>query len=195
MTIAYAPNDILRPLPQPQIRRLSHHHEADLCDLLLGLDGPSRASRFSGTMKEASLIQYAHSAVSSATFIAGAYIDGRIRGVVEIYDSAGGDFSEAAFVVHQDWRRRGIGFALLQVAQKWCTESRRSTLRMVFERCNMPMRKLANKAAAQIDLLMDEIVADVEIGPPGANGANPFLAQPVADLAQVFKVHAGRECR
>jgi GNAT superfamily N-acetyltransferase len=189
MTIAYAPNDILRPLPQPQIRRLSNHHEADLCDLLLGLDGPSRASRFSGTMKEASLIQYAHSAVSSAAFIAGAYIDGRIRGVVEIYDSTCGSFSETAFVVHQDWRRQGIGFALLQAAQKWCTESRRSTLRMVFARCNMPMRKLANKAAAQIDLLMDEIVADVAIGQPGMNGI-PLAVLGCAGLAEVFGVNA-----
>ena len=183
MTITYALNDTLLPLPQPQIRRLSHHDEADLRDLLLGLDGPSRVSRFSGTMKEASLIQYAHSAVSSATFIAGAYIDGRIRGVVEIYDSACGGFSEAAFVVHQDWRRQGIGFALLQAAQKWCTESRRSTLRMVIARCNMPMRKLANKKAAQIDLVMDEIVADIAIGQPGMNGIDPLAALGCASYA------------
>ena len=153
----------LIPTHQPKIRRLSHHDEADLRDLLLGLDAQSRASRFSGTMKEASLIQYSRSAVSSATLIAGAYIDDRLRGVVEIYDSPCGGFSEAAFVVHQDWRRQGIGFALLQVAQQWCKESRRSTMRMVFERYNMPMRKLAHKAAAQIDLLLDEIVADVAI--------------------------------
>ena len=110
----------LIPTHQPKIRRLSHHDEADLRDLLLGLDAQSRASRFSGTMKEASLIQYSRSAVSSATLIAGAYIDDRLRGVVEIYDSPCGGFSEAAFVVHQDWRRQGIGFELLQVAQQWC---------------------------------------------------------------------------
>jgi GNAT superfamily N-acetyltransferase len=176
MTIAYTTNDTFHLLPRLQIRHLAQHDEADLLDLLLGLDASSRTSRFSGTMKDTSLKQYARGAISSATLVAGAYIDGRLRGAVEIYDNPCGGFAEAAFVVHQDWRRQGIGFALLQIAQQWCKESRRPTMRLVFARCNLPMRKLASKAAAQIDLVMDEIVADVAIGPPGMNGTDPLAA-------------------
>ncbi len=166
MTIVYTFNEAFRPPARPKIRQLSQYDEADLRDLMLGLDIPSRVSRFSGIIKEASLIRHVRNAMASATFIAGAYVEGRLRGAVEVYDSPHG-FSEAAFAVHQDWRRQGIGFALLKVARQWCNESSRSTIRMVFERDNFPMRKLANKAAAQIDLLSDEIVADVAVATPG----------------------------
>jgi GNAT superfamily N-acetyltransferase len=66
-------------------------------------------------------------------------------------------------VVAQDWRRRGLGLALLQAAIAAAAHADAGTLRMIFSRHNWPMRKLADKASGRLDLVLDEITVDVAL--------------------------------
>jgi GNAT superfamily N-acetyltransferase len=91
----------------------------------------------------------------------GAFVRERIRGLVELYSSKPHGCIEAAFIVEKDWRRRGLGWALLQEAMQKASQCEAKTLRMVFSRENWPMRNLAHKARAKLDIVLDEMCADV----------------------------------
>jgi GNAT superfamily N-acetyltransferase len=151
------------PRYRTRIKRLGPQHETDLLALLLDLDQPSRVSRFSCAANDQFLIQHSQRALSCAAWIAGVFVDDTLRGVVEAYDVDAGAV-EAAFLVERDWRRRGLGTALMQAAMQWARENDRHTLCMMFSRCNWPMRKLASNAQARLDLSLDEICAHVAIG-------------------------------
>jgi GNAT superfamily N-acetyltransferase len=146
-----------------RIKRLGPQHETDLLALFLDLDQPCRVSRFAYAASDQFLIQHSRHALTSAAWIAGAFVDETLRGVVEAYDAAAGAV-ETAFLVERDWRRRGLGSALMQAAIQWALENDRHTLRLMFSRGNWPMRKLATNAQARIDLSLDEICADVAVG-------------------------------
>jgi GNAT superfamily N-acetyltransferase len=150
-----------------RIKRLGPQHETDLLALFLDLDRPCRVSRFAYAASDHFLIQHSRRALSSAAWIAGAFVDETLRGVVEAYDVGAAGAVEAAFLVERDWRRRGLGSALLQAAMRWARENERPTLRMMFARGNWPMRKLATNAQARLDLSLDEICADVAVGSRG----------------------------
>jgi GNAT superfamily N-acetyltransferase len=163
---AQVPCNQISPIYRPLIKQLRARHEADFRELLLNLDKPSRSIRFDGTVSDECLVRHCCCAFSSAAWIAGTFVDDGLRGVVEVYDVGDSRTVEAAFVVEQGWRRRGLGSALLNAAIQWARETDRIMLRMVFSRHNWPMRKLASNAQAQLDLRFGEITADVAIGPP-----------------------------
>jgi GNAT superfamily N-acetyltransferase len=154
---------MMSPSYCPSIMRLGPQHEADLTRLLLGLDEASRVSRFAYAASDAALIEHSQRALTTGTWTAGVFAAGQLRGVVEVYDLRAPGLVEAAFLVEQDWRRRGLGTALLTAAMQWAREAERIVLRMVFSRGNWPMRKLASKADARLDLAFDEIAADVAV--------------------------------
>jgi GNAT superfamily N-acetyltransferase len=163
---AQVPWSQLSPIRRPLIKRLRPRHEADFRDLLLNLDKPSRSIRFDGTVSDECLVRHCCCAFSGAAWIAGTFVDDGLRGVVEVYDIGDSRTVEAAFVVEQGWRRRGLGSALLKAAIQWAIETDRIMLRMVFSRHNWPMRKLVSNAQARLDLRFDEITADIAVGPP-----------------------------
>jgi len=144
------------------VAQLGPAHEAQFLDLHLGLDNASRVARFGHAMDDASLIAYGKGTLSTAAFTAGAFVDGTLRGVVEVFEGNGG-VSKIAFAVHQDWRRRGFGFALLTAAREWAQRSGVTTLRLAMSRSNWPIRNLAEKVGARFDLSLDEIRADIPV--------------------------------
>jgi GNAT superfamily N-acetyltransferase len=160
---------------QPLIRQLGARHEADFQSLLLRIDKPSCSLRFNGTIGDECLVRHSRCAFSNAAWIAGAFVDEGLRGAVEVYDIGDSRAVEAAFVVEQEWRRRGLGSALLKAAIQWAAKTDRIMLRMVFSRCNWPMRKLASNAQARLDLGFDEITADVAIGPAPHSALTPWV--------------------
>jgi len=133
-------------------------------DLLLGLDAPSRFSRFACQLGDDGILRHAEHAAREAAWIAGLFMANELCGVVELYECRDRRDIEAAFAVASAWRRQGIGTALLLTAIGWAQMTRRSRLRMMFSRQNWPMRRLASKANPQLDLDFDELVADVMIG-------------------------------
>jgi GNAT superfamily N-acetyltransferase len=131
--------------------------------LLLALDMPSRVSRFMYAAGDDSLIEHGRRALSNAAWLAGAFVDGRLRGIAEVYDIGATGGVEAAFVVDRRWRRRGLGTALLQASQHWAAASKRAMIRGVFSRSNWPMRRLARTANARLDLGLDEVSAEIPV--------------------------------
>jgi GNAT superfamily N-acetyltransferase len=162
--------------PRFHITRLDPEHEADLAELLIGLDAPSRQCRFNSAVNGACLSRHARHALSASAFIAGAFVEGRLSGAVEVYDARPPELAEVAFVVAQNWRRRGIASALLWNATQWAFETGRGGLRMVFSRSNWAMRKLAEKADARLDLIEDGMSAEVLARPnrPSQPARDPF---------------------
>jgi GNAT superfamily N-acetyltransferase len=131
---APAPWSQISPIHHPLIKQLGAQHEANFRDLLLNLDEPSRSIRFNGAVNDDCLARHSRCAFSTAVWIAGAFVDEGLHGVVEVYDLGDSRTVEAAFVVEQRWRRRGLGSALLKAAIQWAAETDRIMMRMVFSR-------------------------------------------------------------
>jgi GNAT superfamily N-acetyltransferase len=150
------------------IRCLGPQDEGELCRILLGLEPSGRCGRFGQAANDAYLSGYAKFALANADWIVGAFIDERLRGVVEVYNSGPHGYAEAAFVVEQEWRRRGLGWALLRAAMQIAAQSEADRLRMIFSRHNWPMRKLADKAGGTLDIVLDELSVDVALAEIGS---------------------------
>ena len=132
-------------------------------ELLRSLDLPSRVSRFGHQASDASVETYVKGALSAATFTAGAFVEGKLVGVVEVFETRANATAEVAFAVHADWRRHGFASALLDAAKRWAEASGFRVLRMVISPSNTPMRRLAERAGASIDVACDEICAEIAV--------------------------------
>jgi GNAT superfamily N-acetyltransferase len=153
----------------PQIRLLDCAQVEELQELLLCLDRESRWRRFGHAASDETLLTHARGALAAASCVIGIALDGALRGVLELYSCAPQPFCEAALVVDAQWRRRGLGFALLCAAARWAGATPDRGIRLIFTRDNWPMRKLASKAHARFDLVLGEFCA--EIAPAKLNGA------------------------
>jgi GNAT superfamily N-acetyltransferase len=152
------------PRVSADIAELGPEHEAEFRNLLLGLDKTACSCRFAGRVSDSYLTSHSHQALSAATRIAGAFVEAKLRGVVELYEENCPQDVEAAFVVAEGWRQRGLGSALMHDALNWAQRTGKRRLRVIFSRNNWPMRKLASRVDARFDLVLDEIVADVAVG-------------------------------
>jgi GNAT superfamily N-acetyltransferase len=138
-------------------------HRAELEEFFRGLDEPSRIGRFNHAVSDAYLTAHARIALSTADWVAGAFCNGRLCGVVETYEYPELGFIELAVAVELEWRDQGIGSALLRAATDWAAGSGVPMLRMVFTRSNLAMRKLAQEVGARLDLVFDEMTADIDL--------------------------------
>ncbi len=146
-----------------QTIELGPQHHGNLARLLLDLDRASRVSRFNCAVSDAFLIRYSEQALTATSWLAGIFVDDKLRGIVEAYEMNPTGVVELAFLVDQTWRRRRLGVALLEAAVQWAAESDRVLVRMVFPINNWPMRKLASSGRARLDLAFDQAVADIPI--------------------------------
>jgi GNAT superfamily N-acetyltransferase len=148
-----------------KVIELGPQHEGELARLLVDLSPESRVSRFNCAASDGFLLRHSQQALKTTAWLAGIVIHQRLRGVVEVYDMNPPGAVEAAFLVDQGWRRRGLGTALLKAAMQWAAERDRVLLRMIFSRGNWQMRGLATNAGARLDLAFDDVVADLPIAP------------------------------
>jgi GNAT superfamily N-acetyltransferase len=95
----------------PVIRRLAPQDEGELRRVLLRLEPSARCSRFGQAASDGYLAKHAKCALANADSIMGAFIGERLRGFAEIYNGRPHGFSDTAFVVEPEWRRRGLGWA------------------------------------------------------------------------------------
>jgi hypothetical protein len=145
----------------PHVWLLDCEQVEEFEEFLLRLDRDSRWRRFGHAASDEALQAHARSALAAASCVIGVSLDGTLRGALEIYSCAPQPFCEAALVVEPQWRRRGLGFAMLRAAARFAREASAGGIRLIFTRDNWPMRKLASKADARFDLVLDEFCAEV----------------------------------
>lgn len=129
-------------------------------EFFMRLDGETRRHRFGHALSNDALRAHAIRALRTADCVLGAAVDGKWRGAIELYCSESTPWIEGALVVERDWRRRGLGWALLVAAIQRTRTMNGPKIRIFFARDNWPMRNLANKANARFDLVLDEFCAD-----------------------------------
>ena len=148
-------------VPVTVTRVLGGEHRVAMERLLVSLDRDARYARFGLAPSDASMIAHVESALSNAARIIGVFVDHELRGMLEIYAGWASGPAEIALIVEQGWRRRGLGWTLMQGAMRWADETDAGSLRLIFSRNNWPMRQLCMKASARFDLVLDEICADI----------------------------------
>lgn len=143
------------------VRRLHTSDQVDVCDHFLRLDVHSRRARFCGVISDDGVLKYAQNIFSYDSVVCGAFVDGRLRGVVEL----GGLFqswpssTEAAFSVELQWENIGIGDALFE---RMCTMAHNRGVRTIQMMClkeNKRMRQLATKHDAVLFADQDAVEA------------------------------------
>jgi len=170
-------------LATARIVQLGQEHATAFQLFLLDLDDTSRAGFFARPVNDDDLLHHAAQARSTAAWMGGALVEGQLRGVIALHDAETGGSISAALAVDSGWRDRGLGSALLGAALGWARASGRRELRMGFSRLNWPMRRLAAKAGARLDLVLGEVVAAVAVGDRSA-GAAPFQHSDIDKAAQ-----------
>jgi GNAT superfamily N-acetyltransferase len=105
------------------------------------------------------------SASAQLNWIAGGFIGDRLHGFVEVHHLEDPHLWRASVLVEPAWRGLGLGTGLLQAAIAFAQASGRSTLRLAFPRRDWRMRKLVSKAHARLDMVLDELMADISLLP------------------------------
>ena len=102
--------------PPPRICLLTSSELPNVKQLFTSLEQEARLHRFGLHTSDDMMCANADQAVCRAAWMIGAFFGQSLRGVAEVYGDPGlrGEF---ALVVEKDWRRRGIGWSLLQAAR------------------------------------------------------------------------------
>jgi GNAT superfamily N-acetyltransferase len=129
--------------------------EAEVQDRLRSASELSRPNR---------LFQAAGETMRPASWTAGWFVGNGLRGVVRASDPSPEGQVEAKLFVDEGWRRQGIGSKLLKEAMDWAGRRQASTLRLVCDRDNWPMRHFAKKFGARLDLVLGQIIVDIPLG-------------------------------
>jgi GNAT superfamily N-acetyltransferase len=132
------------------VRELRPEHSSERARLVLFFDPPAT------TLKP----------ISPAIWSAGAFVDYRLRGLVEGRRGSNSSIIEVSLVVEPAWRRWGIGGALLRAATGRAKATGAATLRIIFPRHDWSMRRLASKANARLDMVLNEMSADIALCAP-----------------------------
>ena len=127
---------------------------------LMRLDRELLRRRFGHEIGEEAIRAHAFKALTDAVRIFGVFADGDLRGVIELYACQDRRL-EVALVVEHGWRRRGLAWALLRQATR--SGGTGGSFHLVFARDNWPMRALAMKANARIDLVLGEMCAEIDL--------------------------------
>lgn len=153
------------PSHRRSIRSLTSSHQSDLEGLLVALDRDSRCSRFGYAASDAAMAAHSRSALQAASNTLGIFLDEKLAGAAEIYRCGDTGAYEVSLVVDRPLRKRGFGWNLLSSAVAWAQDAEADSVRLVFSRHNWPMRRLAARASAKLDLSLDELNAEIRLRP------------------------------
>lgn len=136
----------------PCIDKIDDGSRVALADHFLRLSPDSRLSRFTRSVSDAYLVDYANRAFQGGNIVLAATIGDTIRGVAEILPTDGtGRSAEVAFSVDDEWQGHGIGTALM-VAMIASVAARGFTKIQLSCKCsNFKMQKLAAVAGMSFE--------------------------------------------
>lgn len=147
--------------PDVEVRRLHRSDQTDVRDHFLRLDSKSRRARFCGTTSDRLIKGYALKCFDRPSIVCGAFIDGYLRGLVELraVHNKLSETAEAAFSVERDWQSLGIGDALFGHMVAIAQNRGIGSIQMMCLRDNNRMRHLAKKHHAMLDYDQHTIAA------------------------------------
>jgi GNAT superfamily N-acetyltransferase len=128
---------------------------------LLRLDEQSRHDRFSGGLSDAALLHYVSSAVKAQGFILGFFIEGILRGAVEI--RVNGTQGELAATVENDFQHGGIGTALMGRALAMARQAGVQAIHLNFIPHNHAMQQLAKHYNAHFHYSLGDVEAEFSL--------------------------------
>ncbi|MGA9410836.1 MAG: GNAT family N-acetyltransferase, partial [Roseobacter sp.] len=143
------------------VRRLYAVDQAEICDHFRRLDIASRRARFLGAVSDEGVASYARSIFHFDSILCGAFLDGYLRGVVELRGIVHfwPSTTEAAFSVEHDWQNIGIGDALFERMMAMAQNRSIRSIQLMCLKQNARMRYLATKHSARLHLDQDVVEA------------------------------------
>ena len=144
------------------LRRLYPSDAAAFAAHLLRLDAQTRHERFGMSVSDHYVATYAAACFGSDDVVYGFFVAGLIRAAGELRQitrepAAALREAEAAFSVEPDWRRHGIGTALMARIVRAAQNRRDATLYMLCLAQNQAMQGLARKFSAELQFGTDEV--------------------------------------
>ena len=131
-------------------------------DHLLRLDDEDRRFRFFNTMPEFMIAMHAGAAASDGRIALGWEEDGEIRAVGELVaDPLRPEVGELAFSVEKNWRRRGLGAALMRALIAEGTRAGFAALELEMLGDNAAMQALALRFATRVAPRDGRVVATI----------------------------------
>jgi len=143
------------------VRRLHANDQTGICDHFLRLGVQSRRERFCGAISDDGVLSYAKNTFRYNSIICGAFVDGQLRGLVELRAlfHSWPSTAEAAFSVEPEWQNIGIGDALFERMFAMAQNRGVRTIQMLCLKENGRMRHLAAKHHAQLLFNQDAVEA------------------------------------
>lgn len=140
-----------------QVCRLSAASQSSICDHFQRLDPTSRRARFCGAISDDAVLKYAQNIFRHDAIVCGAFVEGQVRGVVELRGlfRSWPSTAEAAFSVEPDWQNIGIGDALFDRMFAMAQNRGVRTIQMICLKENSRMRHLAAKHDARLHFNQD----------------------------------------
>ncbi len=144
------------------IRRIYQSDRAEFAAHLIRLDAESRHDRFAMAVSDAYLESYVADFFAAPGDVAyGWFVDGVLRGAGELrqaHDTATDErTAEGAFSVERDFRRGGVGEALMSRIVRAARNRRDTSLCLLCLAENRAMQGLAKKFSAELTFGRDQI--------------------------------------
>lgn len=149
----------VRELPKAQ-HYLWHWH-------LMRLEGGARRLGFgSRTSNGLEQVHASRSGPNTETIVLGCFVDGHLRGAVELswQRSKGGRRAELSFTVEERWQGRGVGTALMAAALAAARERGIVSLCLTCHALNRRMQRIAERFGGAIGFEGCECFADLGVG-------------------------------
>jgi GNAT superfamily N-acetyltransferase len=175
------------------IRRLWPAEAGLFADHMRRLDPYSRHERFGRAVDDTYLERYADNCFGAGDLVFGAFVDGVMRGagelrssgiiVIERPDDGAHRVAEAAFSVEEEWRRRGIGAALVERVLRAARNHGVEFVEVLFAPGNLPMRALARSLARATRVDEDTERARIRVQPPSLLSLAAEVGSDFMDMA------------
>ncbi len=132
---------------------------------LLRLADASRRSRFGCPTSDAFLRAYGERVGGANAVVLGCFVDGHMRGAVELRSLEGKWCAEAeiAFSVEEQWQGRGIGKALMEAVIEAARARNVAQLHLSCHALNRRMQAIAEGVRAKIGFVGCECLAEIEV--------------------------------
>jgi GNAT superfamily N-acetyltransferase len=140
------------------VRRLWPSDQGAFLNHLLRLDPESRHDRFAMGVSDEFIARYAERCFEADGLIFGYFAEDELRGAGELrMTSRDHKTAEAAFSVEKDWRRKGVGKALMTRIVRGARNEGVTTLYLTCLASNRAMQKVARHFDAELKFETDQV--------------------------------------